>query len=970
MEKSIQSQINNIQKGKIMKSYLKKILSIIICSFMFVSPLNISVFAQEQNPIEQTDNNGDLTNIEETPIENPTSEDEQDALQEEQIQEPVVEEVPEQQNEVTKEILEGQKEKVNYFYVGVPYLETPAEEEFVASFGDGTENISSMKLIVQKNDGSIMEIENVNRVGELYHFKRSFTEAESGVYSVTEIRYFIDDQEYRIVLSDLGIDAQFGVNQEYDGYVATYSDDVTSEDISDIEGSVVSLDSSNVDNAEALVEEKVKEIEAATPSSLSDLDLGAAAKAQANDEFVIALDPGHGGYDPGSTTYSGISEATLTLKIANYCKQELETYMNVRVVMTRTGDTASELDERVTYAVSQGADVLVSIHLNALNGAGRGAEVYYPNSNYRPDLGAEGQNLAQQIQNQLVSLGIPDRGIKIRNIDDGDDPAYDYPDGSRGDYYGIIRHAKKQGIAAVIVEHCFGDNATDYNNYLSSEDKLQRLGIADATGIANAYGLKKTPLQSSQIIQKNDFKGTFVVKNVLRDSNHTVQVKIWSEANGQDDAKMYDPTKQSDGSYIAVFNKTNHNNEVGKYIVETYVDGTMYHSDSCILYDSSQETMIENVGNTDTNFRITTNVTNVPVELVEIRHAIWSETNGQDDLRWITGTRNGDSWITDYTTLSNSGTYDAHVYAYMNDGSLISLGAYSFEVSEPSWNIEIENQDEEAGTFDVVIRDIESASGVSQIQVPVWCEEDQNDIYWYTAERQSNGSYKVTVSIANHKYHAGEYKIHTYLTDGKGYQAFKAGDNFMFASKTSINGNPNVTVSQMVNWFNDNNSNFDKFTKYSNGEYDGVYKNAGINSIEDFCQIYYEEAMAEGIRVEVAFSQAMLETGFLTYGGQVKPSQFNFAGLGATDNGASGASFSSVREGIRAHIQHLKCYSSTEPLVNECVDPRWNESLRGKAIYVEYLSIPNNPYNVGWATDKNYSKKILNLMEMLISTNV
>ena len=758
-----------------MKTYLKKILSIIICSFMFVSPLNISVLAQEQNPIEQTDNNGDLTNIEETPIENSISEDEQDALQEEQIQEPVIEEVPEQQNEVAKEILEGEKEKVNYFYVGVPYLETPAEEEFVASFGDGTENISSMKLVVQKNDGSIMEIENVNRVGELYHFKRSFTEAESGVYSVTEIRYFIDDQEYRIVLSDLGIDAQFGVNQEYDGYVATYSDEVTSEDISDIEGSVVSLDSSNVDNAEALVEEKVKEIEAATPSSLSDLDLGAAAKAQANDEFVIALDPGHGGYDPGSTTYSGISEATLTLKIANYCKQELETYMNVRVVMTRTGDTASELDERVTYAVSQGADVLVSIHLNALNGAGRGAEVYYPNSNYRPDLGAEGQNLAQQIQNQLVSLGIPDRGIKIRNIDDGDDPAYDYPDGSRGDYYGIIRHAKKQGIAAVIVEHCFGDNATDYNNYLSSEDKLQRLGIADATGIANAYGLKKTPLQSSQIIQKNDFKGTFVVKNVLRDSNHTVQVKIWSEANGKDDIKTYDPTKQSDGSYIAVFNKANHNNEVGKYIVETYVDGTMYHSDSCILYNSSQETMIENVGNTDTNFRITTNVTNVPVELVEIRHAIWSETNGQDDLRWITGTRNGDSWITDYTTLSNSGTYDAHVYAYMNDGSLISLGAYSFEVSEPSWNIEIENQNEEAGTFDVVIRDIESASGVSQIQVPVWCEEDQNDIYWYTAERQSNGSYKVTVSIANHKYHVGEYKIHTYLTAGNGIRAFKEG---------------------------------------------------------------------------------------------------------------------------------------------------------------------------------------------------
>ena len=758
-----------------MKTYLKKILSIIICSFMFVSPLNISVFAQEQNPIELTENSGDLTNTEETLIENSTSEDEPDALQEEQIQEPVVEEVPEQQNEVTKEILEGEKEKVNYFYVGVPYLETPAEEEFVASFGDGTENISSMKLIVLKNDGSTMEIENVNRVGELYHFKRSFTEAESGVYSVTEIRYFIDDQEYRIVLSDLGIDAQFGVNQEYDGYVATYSDDVTNEDISDIEGSVVSLDSSNVDNAEALVEEKVKEIEAATPSSLSDLDLGAAAKAKANDEFVIALDPGHGGYDPGSTTYSGISEATLTLKIANYCKQELETYMNVRVVMTRTGDTASELDERVTYAVSQGADVLVSIHLNALNGAGRGAEVYYPNSNYRPDLGAEGQNLAQQIQNQLVSLGIPDRGIKIRNIDPWDDPSYNYPDGSSGDYYGIIRHAKKQGIAAVIVEHCFGDNATDYNNYLSSEDKLQRLGIADATGIANAYGLKKTPLQSSQIIQKNDFNGTFVVKNVLREPNHSIQVKIWSEANGQDDAKMYDPTRQSDGSYIVAFNKKNHNNETGKYIVETYVDGTMYHSDSCILYDSSQETTIENVGNTDTNFRITTNVTNPPADMTEVRYAIWSDSNGQDDLRWISGTRSGDSWSTDYTTFSSYGTYYVHTYALMNDGLLVMLEAQTFTLSRPTWDIEIENQDDESGTFDIVIKNIESKSGVSQIQVPVWCAADQNDIYWYTAEKQKDGSYRVSVSFANHKYHTGEYTIHTYLTDGNGLTELKGG---------------------------------------------------------------------------------------------------------------------------------------------------------------------------------------------------
>ena len=100
-----------------------------------------------------------------------------------------------------------------------------------------------------------------------------------------------------------------------------------------------------------------------------------------------------------------------------------------------------------------------------------------------------------------------------------------------------------------------------------------------------------------------------MVKNVLKNEGHSIQVKIWSEANGQDDLVTYDPVRQSDGSYTVGFNKSNHNNEVGKYIVETYVDGRMVYSDSCTLYNSSQETSIENVGNTDTNFRVTTKVT-------------------------------------------------------------------------------------------------------------------------------------------------------------------------------------------------------------------------------------------------------------------------------------------------------------------------------------------------------------------------
>ena len=164
-----------------------------------------------------------------------------------------------------------------------------------------------------------------------------------------------------------------------------------------------------------------------------------------------------------------------------------------------------------------------------------------------------------------------------------------------------------------------------------------------------------------------------------------------------------------------------------------------------------------------------------------------------------------------------------------------------------------------------------------------------------------------------------------------------------------IAGDSSVTVEQMVNYY-----------KKSGKPYPAeALKAGGAATIEEFCQIYYEECETEGIKAEVAFIQSMIETGFLQFGGSVKIEQFNFAGLGATGNGVSGNSFENVRMGIRAHVQHLKCYANTEPLKNECVDPRWGAWLRGKAPYVEWLSIPNNPNGTGWAGDADYAAKIL-----------
>ena len=118
--------------------------------------------------------------------------------------------------------------------------------------------------------------------------------------------------------------------------------------------------------------------------------------------------------------------------------------------------------------------------------------------------------------------------------------------------------------------------------------------------------------------------------------------------------------------------------------------------------------------------------------------------------------------------------------------------------------------------------------------------------------------------------------------------------------------------------------------------------------------MYIEEARAENIRVEVAFSQAMLETGWLKYGADVKIGQFNFAGLGATGGGNPGLSFESVRIGIRAQIQHLKSYANDEDLINQCVDPRFEYVQRGSCPYVEYLGGK-------WASDMEYGFNILEI---------
>lgn len=139
-------------------------------------------------------------------------------------------------------------------------------------------------------------------------------------------------------------------------------------------------------------------------------------------------------------------------------------------------------------------------------------------------------------------------------------------------------------------------------------------------------------------------------------------------------------------------------------------------------------------------------------------------------------------------------------------------------------------------------------------------------------------------------------------------------------------------------------------------------ESGGAATLDAFCTIYCEEARAEGVRPEVAFVQTMKETGFLRYGGDASISQFNFAGLGTTGEGVPGESYPDVRTGVRAQIQHLKAYATSDPLAQECVDQRYEYVRKGSAPYVEWLGQQENPQGTGWAVGENYGYDIVQMI--------
>ncbi|QRA09273.1 GBS Bsp-like repeat-containing protein [Streptococcus suis] len=300
-------------------------------------------------------------------------------------------------------------------------------------------------------------------------------------------------------------------------------------------------------------------------------------------------------------------------------------------------------------------------------------------------------------------------------------------------------------------------------------------GLTGAGGTTTHLSEVK-PTGTITIENRNDAQGTFDVRVTNISSPKDIASVILPTWSQTDDLRWYEATRQSDGSYKLAVNKKDHKYRTGTYTVHLYykdssggltgAGGTTTHLSEV---KPTGTITIENRNDAQGTFDV--RVTNIssPKDIASVILPTWSQT---DDLRWYEATRQSDG---SYKLTVNkkdhkyrTGTYTVHLYYKDSSGGLTGAGGTTTHLSEvkPTGTITIENRNDAQGTFDVRVTNVSSPKDIASVLLPTWSQSD--DIRWYEATRQSDGSYKLTVNKKDHKYRTGTYTVHLYYKDSSG----------------------------------------------------------------------------------------------------------------------------------------------------------------------------------------------------------
>jgi len=342
------------------------------------------------------------------------------------------------------------------------------------------------------------------------------------------------------------------------------------------------------------------------------------------------------------------------------------------------------------------------------------------------------------------------------------------------------------GTYTVNVKAADHKNSTGLYNvhlyYVQNNGQLTGVG-----GTSTQVFIGKTPEQlkpkANFTIENNNAKsGTFdaVITNITAPLGvKEVLVPSWSLENGQDDLIWHKATKQTDGSYRVTIKASEHKGDKGNYRADAYIvdnsNNRHYISEKVVSVDYVRPSGVLTIENNNpvagTFDAVVSNIV-APTGLKEVLVPSWSLVGGQDDLIWHKATRQADGsyrvTIKASDHKNSTGRYraDAYIVDDFNNHHYISEKVVDVRQSRPTASLTIENNNISTGSFDAVIRNVVAPTGVKEILVPSWSlENGQDDLVWHKANRQADGSYRVTIKASDHKNSLGNYRADLYVVD-------------------------------------------------------------------------------------------------------------------------------------------------------------------------------------------------------------
>ena len=358
--------------------------------------------------------------------------------------------------------------------------------------------------------------------------------------------------------------------------------------------------------------------------------------------------------------------------------------------------------------------------------------------------------------------------------------------GGQDDLVWYTANRQANGIYTVNVKAENHKNSTGLYNvhlyYVQNNGQLTGVG-----GTSTQVFIGKTPEQlkpkASFIIENNNAKsGTFdaVITNITAPLGvKEVLVPSWSLENGQDDLIWHKATKQTDGSYRVTIKASEHKGNKGNYRADAYIvdnsNNRHYIAEKVVSVDYVRPSGVLTIENNNpvagTFDAVVSNIV-APTGLKEVLVPSWSLVGGQDDLIWHKATRQADGsyrvTIKASDHKNSTGNYRADAYIVDDSNNRFYLTEKVVEVrqSRPTASLTIENNNISTGSFDAVIRNVVAPNGVKEILVPSWSlENGQDDLVWHKANRQSDGSYRVTIKASDHKNSLGNYRADLYVVD-------------------------------------------------------------------------------------------------------------------------------------------------------------------------------------------------------------